>query len=241
MKILLADSNPASVQALLTAHGHVVKSADAVMVALALWMQEPFEALAVNMQDREIAGFKLIAAVRKKETETGKHIRIIALCRDLSERTRCLETGADAVVSCPAQETELAQAVKNPSGSGKTDASNADEPLKPPINKAAALGLVDGDEELFLEITRMLCVDARKYRELLQTALNAGNAVDVEKYAHTLKGASANICATPFKDAAAAVELAARKGDMALARSLSEKLEREYIRLMDHIAQILPS
>jgi HPt (histidine-containing phosphotransfer) domain-containing protein len=241
MKILIVDPNPAPMQAALVALGHAVKSADAAIPALALWMRESFDVIAVNMRDREVAGFKLIPALRKKAAETGgQRARIVAVCESDAERARCLESGADAVVAGSVSPAELARVIVGAGKFDKPETPQADEPPTP-INKDAALRLMDGDEDLFLEVARMFRADARRYRDLLQTALNAGDAADAEKYAHTLKGASANICAAPFKDAAAAVELAARKGDMALAKALFEKLECEYQRLADCLARIVPS
>lgn len=111
-------------------------------------------------------------------------------------------------------------------------------PELPAVNKKAALALVDGDEELFMEIAQVFLEDARAYVEKLRGALDANNAEEVEHYAHTLKGAAANICATAFKDTASDIESAARNKDLNLAVKFHARFESEFQRLIGYLSEI---
>jgi len=65
--------------------------------------------------------------------------------------------------------------------------------------------------------------------ELLR-ALDDGDAHAVERGAHTLKGASANVGATALVDVCAAIETCARHGQLEGAAELTEQFEAELSR-----------
>lgn len=65
--------------------------------------------------------------------------------------------------------------------------------------------------------------------ELLR-ALEDGDAQAVERGAHTLKGASANVGATALVDVCAAIETCARQGHLEGAAELTEQFESELSR-----------
>ena len=56
MRILLAEINSASNQALLEKRDHKVAPASNVTLALALWLKLQFDAVVVNLSDPDIAG-----------------------------------------------------------------------------------------------------------------------------------------------------------------------------------------
>lgn len=228
MKILLAEINSASNQALLEKRDHKVAPASNVTLALALWIKLNFDAIVVNLSDSDVAGFKLIGALRKREKESGGRIRSVAI-GELDEKERALNAGFDVFLEFPPSGIELWESVEK---SLPENSENGSEPaIKPSFNKQAAMRLVDNDEELFLEIVEMFRTDVVEYRDKLQEALKGSDAELVEKFAHTLKGASANICAGPLKDTSSDIELAARDGDLATARKHFLSFEQEFRRL----------
>ncbi len=228
MKILLAEINSASNQALLEKREHKVAPASNVTLALALWLKLNFDAIVVNLADSDVAGFKLIGALRKREKERGGRIRSVAI-GELDEKEQALDAGFDVFLEFPPSGIELWESVEKSLPNDSEDGS--DPALKPSFNQQAAMRLVDNDEELFLEIVEMFRTDVVEYRDKLQEALKGSDAELVEKYAHTLKGASANICAGPLKDASSDIELAARDGDLAGARKYFLSFEQEFRRL----------
>lgn len=111
----------------------------------------------------------------------------------------------------------------------------------PVMDKAEALAVCSGDEELLLEMAAIFLIDAERNLEKLKQALAANDAKGIETTAHAIKGIAANICAGPVKDAANQLQTAARADDSSRYSDLHATLTQEYSRLRDYIKQILPS
>ena len=113
---------------------------------------------------------------------------------------------------------------------------------EPVLNKQAALELCDDDEELFLEIVVAYLEDAIKHSRQLLFAWEAEDAHEVEERAHPLKGASANICAGPVREAAPQLERAGRNKDLSQAPQLYRVFDKEFQRLLEYLKSLpLPS
>ena len=109
---------------------------------------------------------------------------------------------------------------------------------EPVLNKQAALELCDDDEELFLEIVEAYFEDAIEHSRQLLYALEAGDAHEVEERAHALKGASANICAGPVREAALQLERAGRSKDLSQAPQLYKVFKIEFERLIEYLKSL---
>jgi HPt (histidine-containing phosphotransfer) domain-containing protein len=64
--------------------------------------------------------------------------------------------------------------------------------------------------------------------QILEQALQGGDLPIVERQAHALKGAAANIGASAVREAALGIECAARHQDLAAARTLYDALRCEF-------------
>ena len=76
--------------------------------------------------------------------------------------------------------------------------------------------------------------------EGLTQAVTACDPKGVERYAHAIKGLSANICAEPVKRVASQMESAGKAGQKEHWESLYGDLKKELERLQAHLAEILP-
>jgi HPt (histidine-containing phosphotransfer) domain-containing protein len=96
------------------------------------------------------------------------------------------------------------------------------------IDRNEALERVGGDEELLKEIALLFLAEYPKDMAAMRRAIDAGSAKDLERSAHSLKGAVANFGAHHTRDAALRLELIGRNGDLAEAeagyQALSESL-----------------
>ena len=81
------------------------------------------------------------------------------------------------------------------------------------------------DEEIIHEIARSICDDAPKVMDNIFQALEEDNLENLRLYAHRMKGASATVGATNLSAKAAALEQAARDGDLKKAESLIDALK----------------
>ena len=85
----------------------------------------------------------------------------------------------------------------------------------------------DNDEELLAEIFAVFASEAPGRRSGMEAALAGGDLPNLAGMAHSLKGVAATMFAEPLRQAAYALELAARSGDaQAAAAALPAVLER---------------
>ncbi|QAZ68378.1 Hpt domain-containing protein [Solidesulfovibrio carbinolicus] len=85
----------------------------------------------------------------------------------------------------------------------------------------------DNDDELLAEIFAVFASEAPGRRSGMEAALAAGDLANLAGMAHSLKGVAATMFAEPLRQAAYALELAARDGDApAAAVALPVVLER---------------
>lgn len=73
----------------------------------------------------------------------------------------------------------------------------------------------DDDEALLEEIFRVFLAEAPERRDGLQTAVAAGDMDRLVRLSHSLKGVAGTIVAEELRQAAYAVEMAARAGETA--------------------------
>ena len=96
------------------------------------------------------------------------------------------------------------------------------------------------DAELFLETVVAYLEDAIEHSRQLLFALEAGDAHEVEERAHALKGASANICAGPVREAALQLERAGRNKDLSQTPQLYKVFKKEFERLLEYLKSLPP-
>ena len=94
-------------------------------------------------------------------------------------------------------------------------------------DRTAALGRLDGDEELLSELMGMLLDQIDEGMVHLTEAIERGDAHEVEQTAHSLKGASANLGAERFRQCAFQLEQIGRSGNLSDAAPLLAKLQEE--------------
>jgi two-component system, sensor histidine kinase and response regulator len=108
-----------------------------------------------------------------------------------------------------------------------------------PLNVAVALQRIGGDIQLLKEIAE-LCID--EYPKLLneiRTAIAARNATDLEHGAHTMKGVVSNFAAEGAREAAFALELIGRSGDLKDAGAALAALEAELAAMRPELEKLV--
>jgi CheY-like chemotaxis protein/HPt (histidine-containing phosphotransfer) domain-containing protein len=99
----------------------------------------------------------------------------------------------------------------------------------------AALHYVGGDRELLDELLGIFVEDAPVRMEAIRRAIAGGEAPELTREAHTIKGSLKVIGATTAAGLAQGLEALARDGNMSEAGKLSAALEREMDRLMQSL------
>jgi HPt (histidine-containing phosphotransfer) domain-containing protein len=103
-----------------------------------------------------------------------------------------------------------------------------------PIDPAALANLKEiggGDAAFVVELIVMFGEDSPPRLEGIATALAGGDAAEVAKNAHSLKGTGANFGAERFRSLAQAIETAGKAGDLTNVPPLLAELRSEFERV----------
>jgi len=106
-----------------------------------------------------------------------------------------------------------------------------------PVDFAATLRWVAGDEALLRELVAIFLEDAPKHLRELHAALERRDAREVERISHGLKGVVANFGATPARTVAGDLEEVARVQRLQDAGPLVVQLDVEVTRIVTFFAQ----
>jgi len=247
IRILLAEDNiinqkvALGVLAKIGYRADVASNGREVLTALE---KTPYDLILMDVQMPEMDGFEATAAIRQKESEMGRHIPIIAMTAHAmkGDRELCLEKGMDDYVSKPIQPKDLSAAINRQLGNmvlpqpevPPSDGSDG----KAVFDQKFLLDRLEGDEELFKEIVRTFLDDAPLQVEKLKQALREENLSQIEKQAHSLKGAAMNIGGNALQAIAFEVELSGKKGDLKRNQELIPRLEKEFTRLQKALSSL---
>lgn len=96
------------------------------------------------------------------------------------------------------------------------------------FDKEALLSRLEGDEELAEAVIDVFISDLPKQIQALKKAIEEGNTQDAVRYAHSIKGASANVAAERLRVVALKLEEVLKDGDVMLALKNIPALEEEF-------------
>jgi len=228
LRVLLAEDNPVNQQLALRVlglQGHEVVIVGDGREAVERVKRERFDAVLMDVQMPEMSGLEATAAIRAFEAERGGHLPIIAMTARAmdGDRERCLEAGMDGYLAKPYTPAALLALVAGIA---------QEEPPAPPVPAAARawpaarfrilnqswLEANFGDDpemlpmvaEAFVEYTPPLLTE-------LDAAFQAGQAAEVSRLAHRLRGSIGNFGVAGLVALANQVERSAGAGDLDLA------------------------
>lgn len=273
LRILLAEDNPVNQKVALRQLQSLGYLADVVangQEVLDLLEQVKYDLVFMDCQMPVMDGYEATRRLRQRERGSGHHTVVIALTANAmhEDRERCLQAGMDDYLSKPVLKEDLERvinywsrqiassalgAANGPTSevaspappSPKGASGNSDPTLPYPIDSAYLERVTGGDSQFQRELLQVFVQDCQNLLPRLRQAVAAGNAEDLRKIAHRLKGASANVGAHAFSQAARELEhlgvQLAQQGSQAdeLAwASASQKLE-ELERILADIRQYL--
>jgi CheY-like chemotaxis protein len=218
LKLLLAEDNKVNQMlavALLRKRGYDVTVADNGHQAVELVKRGDFDLVLMDVQMPKMDGFEATAVIRAWESGKGKRLPIIAVTAHAMEgdRQRCLDAGMDDYVSKPIDPEELEAAIGRWTG----DISD--------FEPSRALDLAEGDESVLESIVAMFLEQTPERLQAIHRALDAGDAPDVERKAHTLEGAAVRLAMPRLRDIAHRIAVLSSKGELDEAAALMAKLD----------------
>jgi two-component system, sensor histidine kinase and response regulator len=243
-RILLVEDglvNQKVAVSLLERRGHSVAVAGNGLEGVAAFERQNFDLILMDVQMPEMDGLEATAEIRRREAGKGTHTPIVAMTAHAmkGDRERVLEAGMDEYLSKPIRATELYAMVDRMTGgaadgeeaagkaavaavapTGEQVASARSEPVpeaamnERPMDWNEALQRIGGSEEILRELAKEFLGEAPRLLEAARDALQSGDAVEVRRQAHTLKGSAALFVATPAVEAARRLEEIGESGDL---------------------------
>jgi PAS domain S-box-containing protein len=239
LRVLLAEDNPynqAFLEDLLPRRGHTVRVADDGRAALAALEHEDFDVLLLDIHMPELDGFQVVAAQRRREQGTGRHLPVIALTARSAdgERERCLRAGMDDYLAKPVRASDLFAAIDRvASGQGATRPVAPDAPAADGlIDPAALLAACDGDAELLRKMCRHFQTFVPGRLAEASEAIRDRNAPRLRESAHKLGGMVSSF-STTAASVAALLEGLAAQGNI-------EEAIQTHSRLTEIVARLFP-
>jgi len=194
----------------------------------------------MDVQMPEMDGFEATEAIRQQERTTGRHIQICAMTAHAlkGDRERCLQSGMDAYLSKPIQPTVLYEIIEGLAAIPLVAAGSA--PAEASMDWNAALDQMGGSADMLRETITLFFAETETLLPALRASLRQRNAAEVQRLAHTLKGAASCFAARPAEAAATRLEFMGRDNDLTGADEAYGQLEREIERLQQALAKFAP-
>ncbi|NIA15412.1 MAG: response regulator [Nitrospiraceae bacterium] len=197
-----------------------------------------YDLVFMDCQMPEMDGFEATRTIR--ERETGKpRLPIVAMTAltTQGDEQRCLEAGMDDYLCKPISLDALRQVLERflraeHEGQGTHETPGAPENTAAQICDLTRLReITGGDPDIEREIIEAYLKDAQACLADLGTAARRGDAEQLERLAHTLKGSSASIGAEPVRALAESLEKAGRENTMEPALEQSIRLKAAFRKL----------
>jgi len=237
LNILLVEDNPINqllTQRLIEKRGDTLVVAKSGREALAILENRQFDLILMDIQMPEMSGIEVTAAIREKEEGTGRHIPIIATTASAikGDKDRWLEAGMDAYLAKPIDKDTLFETMDmlNCSSQALKNGVPTARPINRVFDMAMALESLDGDFDLLREIIGISLAQFSKHMQNIQDGISKEDSKLLERAAHALKGAAANLLASGVMQAASQLEEMGRTGSLTgskeALRSLEEEMEK---------------
>jgi CheY-like chemotaxis protein/HPt (histidine-containing phosphotransfer) domain-containing protein len=228
LSVLLADDvevNRELVKAVLSQQEHHFVEALNGQEALQAFRRERFDVVLMDVQMPEMDGLQATMAIREFERSEGRpRTPIIALTAYAAkeDQERCLQVGMDGYLSKPVKPAAIVAALQRFCGSGSCTTSTpqplvmsaAESGAAPVYDREGLLERLGGAEALIPKFMGMFHNGIVHSLEGIELAITSGDTDGLRVAAHTVKGSCGNIGAMQMRETAAAIEAAAKTGDI---------------------------
>jgi len=230
LRVLLVDDSTLDQQligGLLSNWGCRVETAGSGQEALDLLKGAEFDLMLIDYSMPEMDGFETTARIRATEVESGKHLPVVLLTSKPIEavKERSEEVGMDAYVAKPVEADQLFTTIEGLAAL-VTSAEQGEESNEL-FDREELLERVDNDMELLRHLFELFTRDYPTLLDEMQQAVDAGQAEDLQRAAHTLKGMLGNLSAHDIAKRALALENMGGEETLDGAGDILERLEGE--------------
>ncbi len=207
-----------------------------------------YQLVLMDCQMPEMDGYEATRRIRSGAAGViNPAVPIIAMTAHAmaGEREKCLAAGMDDYISKPIHPQALADALErwltrpqnHPAPPPERSAPPPSQHDTTPLDRRALVEKLLGDQDLANDIIAGFVAEAQGQLAAMEKSLETGDLAALAKQAHTLKGGSGNVCATPLHRAARGLEHAAKSGDLEAARRQLQSIRRELQRLKAQVSE----
>jgi two-component system sensor histidine kinase/response regulator len=251
-RILLAEDNPVNqkvARMVLEKLGYEVSVVGNGREAVTAWKNGGFDLILMDCQMPELDGYAATGEIRRLEG-AELHIPIVALTAHAmkGDDEKCREAGMDDYLTKPLDRRLLIACLERHLGKVEgVSVENAAPAVvsgsteHTPVDWNAFMIATDHDDVLVRELVDLFIASGDETLRAIVDALGKRDYAAVGEYAHSLKGASANLRARATADMAARLEAAARAGDVASIDGAAHELREEIGRTIGYLRQKVPA
>jgi two-component system sensor histidine kinase/response regulator len=246
--ILLAEDNPMNQKlavALLKKAGYSVEAVCNGKLAVEALKRKSYDLILMDVQMPEMDGFEATRCIREMKDQR-RNTPVVAMTAHAmkGDRERCLGAGMDDYISKPVEPKEMLEVIRKWTALADRDEAgselvgHAERPCAsvPIVEMETVLkDRFDGDTDFFAEMLREFLEYAPGQLENLDQAVIKTDSKTVEREAHSLKGAAANLGAKPIAELSLDLELAGRTGKLSGASAIVESLKVELKRMQEFV------
>lgn len=218
MRILLAEDNPLNQRLVAHDFGRA-RSLGSVV-------SNGYDLVPMNERMPEMNGGEAAREIGRKEEMNQKHqLAIASAAHNLeSGQERCPSAAIDGCLTKPIRQQELCQLVNQHAAARIATVGPVDDPV---LDKAGALTLLAGDEEMLQELCALFLEQSEVMVAGIGQAIADGHPVTLQRAAHTLKGAASALCATRTTQLAHRIEKLGQNCHLEEAAALLPALQEE--------------
>lgn len=252
-KVLLVEDNPINRKValeLLGRRGHQVDVASNGAEAVEAVAKQSYDVVLMDQHMPVMDGLTATRKIREREQGSDRHVHIVALtaAATVEDRDNSLAAGADGFVSKPFRAEALYRAVEGVAAEAGADTGQPEaEPAAPAMDEQqpcldwqGALHNLEGDEEFLFELTGMFLDQYPGMLDAVEDAATRGDAADLQRAAHALKGSSQLIGGRATAASALALENIGRSGDLSEVTPALQGLQHNLERLRAALLAALP-
>jgi CheY-like chemotaxis protein/HPt (histidine-containing phosphotransfer) domain-containing protein len=204
----------------------------------------PYDLVLMDVQMPEMDGLEATKAIRGPESMVlNRGIPIIAMTAHAmqGDRERCLEAGMNDYVPKPVDPGVLAEALERwlpkeartathqaPGASATAAPAVVPVRVAPVFDSKGLMARMMDDGELARTVVEGFLADIPRQIEELRCFVAAGDAQGVQRQAHTIKGASANVGGESLRAAALAMEEAGKARDLHAVKACMAELDVQF-------------
>jgi CheY-like chemotaxis protein len=206
--------------------GHKVQVVNNGKDALERSQAEEFDLILMDVQMPEMDGLEATTGIRAAESNTGKHVPIVAMTAHAmkGDREKCLSAGMDGYLSKPIRTDELKQAISEVEKARDMGQLSEQNSFRAIGQLEVLLESVMGDRALLVEMAELWLADSAKQETQIRNGLDSGDTIMIQRAAHAIKGSVGTFQASGAQDAANQLELSAKGADLAGAREAFKQL-----------------